>query len=161
MRQFEKCQSGSDFKLKFREGSLKVAPVAALQFLSKYRETGLLLFRASLGLIFIILIAPILWSGTNSWEHFGSAMRHLDFHSHYKFWGFVGATAGCAGGILMILGLFFRIGVLLNLIITIIHFVGLWDSHTNFGTRLPALEMAIILLSLLFIGPGKYSVDKN
>src|SRR5713101_9322894 len=68
MRQFEKCQSGSDFKLKFRDGSLKVAPVAALQFLSKYRETGLLLFRASLGLIFIILIAPILWSGQGSWS---------------------------------------------------------------------------------------------
>ena len=50
--------------------------MARLQFLSKYRETGLLLFRASLGLIFIILIAPILWSGQGSWEHFGSAMRH-------------------------------------------------------------------------------------
>src|SRR5438093_4444836 len=84
--------------------------MAALQFLSKYRETGLLLIRASLGLIFIILIAPILWSGQGSWKHFGSAMRHLDFHSHYKFWGFVGAVVGCAGAVLMILGLFFRLG---------------------------------------------------
>ena len=67
--------------------------MAALQFLSKYRETGLLLIRASIGLIFIILIAPVLWNGEGSWEHFGSAMRHLDFHSHFKFWGFVGAVA--------------------------------------------------------------------
>jgi putative oxidoreductase len=134
--------------------------MAALQFLSKYRETGLLLIRASIGLIFIILIAPVLWNGQGSWEHFGSAMRHLDFHSHFKFWGFIGAVLGCAGGIFMILGLFFRVGVLLDLVITLIHLVGLWDSHTDFGTRLPALEMAIVLLSLLFIGPGKYSVDK-
>ena len=161
MRQFEKCQSGSDLKLKFREGSLKVAPVAALQFLSKYRETGLLLFRASLGLIFIILIAPILWSGTNSWEHFGSAMRHLDFHSHYKFWGFVGAILGCAGAILMILGLFFRIGVLFALAVTLVHFVAVWHSRGEFLVRLPSFEMSILLISLLFIGPGKYSVDKN
>lgn len=76
--------------------------MAALQFLSKYRETGLLLFRASLGLIFIILIAPILRRSQGSWEHFGSAMRHLDFHLHYKFWGFVGAIVGCTGGVLMI-----------------------------------------------------------
>src|SRR5213083_3580707 len=138
MRQFEKCQSGSDFKLKFREGSLKVAPVAALQFLSKYRETGLLLFRASLGLIFIILIAPILWNGQGSWEHFGSAMRHLDFHSHYQFWGFIGALAGCAGGVLMILGLFFRVGVLCALIVTLVHVVAIWNAAGGFYRRLPA-----------------------
>jgi uncharacterized membrane protein YkgB len=53
------------------------------------------------------------------------------------------------------------VGVLFDLVITLIHLVGLWDSYVDFGARLPALEMAIILLSLLFIGPGKYSVDKN
>jgi putative oxidoreductase len=135
--------------------------MAALQFLSKYRETGLLLMRASIGLIFIILIAPVLWNGQSSWEHFGSVMRHLDIHGHYKFWGFLGALLGCAGGVLMILGLFFRVGVLLTLVVTIVHLVALWDSRGDFHTRLPVLEMSILLIGLLFIGPGKYSVDKN
>ena len=135
--------------------------MAALQFLGKYRETGLFLIRASLGVIFIIIIAPVLWSGQGSWEHFGSAMRHVDVHSHYKFWGFVGALAGCAGGVLMILGLFFRIGVLLALAITLVHLVAVWDGSGDFHARMPALEMSILLLSLLFIGPGKYSVDKG
>ncbi len=135
--------------------------MAALQFLGKYRETGLLLFRVSIGLIMIILIAPVLWNGEGSWEHFGSAMRHLDFHAHYRFWGFVGALFGCAGGILMILGLFFRIGVLLSLAVTVVHLVAVWDTTGEFRARMPALEMAILLLCLLFIGPGKYSVDKN
>lgn len=131
--------------------------MAALQFLSKYRETGLLLFRASLGLIFIILVAPVLWSG--SWEHFGSAMWHLDFHSHYRFWRFVGAIIGCAGAILMILGLSFRIGVLFALAVTLVHLVAVWHSRGEFLIRLPSFEVSII--SLVFIGPGKYSVDKN
>jgi putative oxidoreductase len=135
--------------------------MAALQFLSKYRETGLLLFRASIGLIMIILIAPVLWHGQGSWERFGSAMRHLDFHSHYTFWGFTGALLGCAGGVLMVLGLFFRVGVLLTLAVTLVHLIAVWDTHGDFHSRLPALEMAILLLCLLFIGPGKYSVDKN
>lgn len=133
--------------------------MAALQFLSKYRETGLLLMRASLGLIFIISIAPVLWSGSESWDDFGSAMKHLDIRGHYKFWGFMGAVLGCTGGILMVLGLFFRIGVLFVLAVTIVHLVSIWNA--GFYTRLPALEMSILLLSLLFIGPGKYSVDKN
>ena len=52
-------------------------------------------------------------------------------------------------------------GVLLALAITLVHLVAVWDSHTGIFTRLPALEMSILLLSLLFIGPGKYSVDKG
>jgi len=135
--------------------------MAALQFLGKYRETGLLLIRVSLGLIFIILIAPVLWSGQGSWEHFGSSMRNLDFHAHYKFWGFTGAVLGCAGGVLMVLGLFFRIGVLFALAVTLVYLIGVWDSHGDFHARMPALEMAILLLSVLLVGPGKYSVDKS
>lgn len=60
----------------------------------------------------------------------------------------------------MILGLFFRIGVLFILIVTLVHLVALWDSG-DFHARLPALEMSILLVSVLLIGPGKYSVDKN
>jgi putative oxidoreductase len=135
--------------------------MAALQFLSKYREMGLLLIRVSLGIIFLMLVTPVLWSGQGAWDHFGSAMRYLDINGHYKFWGFLGAVLGCAGGVLMILGLFFRIGVLFTLIVTLVHLVALWNSHGDFQARLPALEMAILLLGLLFIGPGKYSVDKN
>ena len=132
-----------------------------LQFLSKYRETGLLLFRASIGLVFVILIAPVLWRGHENWEHLGSAMRNLDVHGHFEFWGFTGAILGCAGGILMILGLFFRVGVLFVLAVTAVHLLSVIHSRGDFYVRLPAFEMLILLLSLLFIGPGKYSVDKN
>src|SRR5207302_11173308 len=107
-------------------------PMAPFHFFSKYRATGFVFFRAGIGLIFIILIVPILWAGQDSWEHFGSAVRHLDFHSHYKFWGFVGAILGCAGAILMILGLFFRIGVLFALVVTLVHLVAVWRSRGEF-----------------------------
>jgi len=133
--------------------------MAALQFLGKYREGGLFLIRASIGLVFVVLIAPVLWSGRGGWEHFGSAMRHLDFHSHFAFWGFAGALAGSIGGLFMILGLFFRIGVLLTLAVTLIHLVSVWSGGVH--ARIPALEMSILLFSLLLVGPGKYSVDKS
>ena len=61
----------------------------------------------------------------------------------------------------MILGLFFRIGVLFALVITLVHLVAVWHSRGEFLARLPAFEMSILLLSLLFIGPGKYSVDNS
>jgi putative oxidoreductase len=158
---YHRPRSGrSTFALKSRRRSLRVAAVAALQFLGKYREGGLLLIRASLGLIFIALLAPVLWT-PGSWDHLGSAMRHLDFHSHFKFWGIVGALLGCVGGVLMVLGLFFRIGVLCALIVTIVDLVAAWSARGGFLMRLPALEMSILLVSVLLVGPGKYSVDKN
>jgi putative oxidoreductase len=134
--------------------------VAALQFLGKYRESGLLLMRVSIGLIFIVLLGPALWN-PGTWERIGSAMRHLDFHSHFKFWGIVGALLGCVGGVLMVLGLFFRIGILFALIVTLVHLVALWSARGGLYTRLPTLEISILLLSLLLVGPGKYSVDKG
>jgi putative oxidoreductase len=148
------------FALKLALSSRRVARMAALQFLGKYRESGLLLIRVSVGLIFIILLGPVLWD-PGSWDRIGSVMRHLDFHSHFKFWGIVGALLGCIGGVLMVLGLFFRIGVLFALFVTLVHLVALWSARGGLYPRLPALEMAILLLSLLLVGPGKYSIDKN
>ena len=131
----------------------------ALQFLGRFRETGLLLLRVSVGLIFIIILGPVLWNPA-SWERIGAAMRHLDFHSHFKFWGIVRALLGCVGGVLMVLGLFFRIGVLFALIVTLVHLVALWSARGGLYARLPAFEMSILLVALLLVGPGKYSVDK-
>ncbi len=135
--------------------------MAALQFLAKYRETGLLLLRLSLGLLFIYLTAPTLMAGAARWARFGADVRYLGLHSHFQLWGFLGALAGCLGGILIIFGLFFRIGILLVLAITIVHAIAISKGAAGFQAALAATEMAIVLVSLLFIGPGKFSVDKT
>ena len=128
-----------------------------MQFLAKYRETGLLLMRVGLGVLFIILTGPVLLGGPNAWAHNGDAIRNLGLHNHFQFWGFLGALLGCAGGALMIFGLFFRLGVLLVFVITIVHLLGI----RSYRAELPAIELAIMLVGLLFVGPGKYSVDKT
>ncbi|MFL6569107.1 MAG: DoxX family protein, partial [Chthoniobacterales bacterium] len=64
---------------------------------------------------------------------------------------------GCAGGALMIFGLFFRLGVVFALVLTFVHLLGVRD----YRAELPAIELLLMLLGLLFVGPGKYSVDKS
>ena len=128
-----------------------------MQFLAKYREGGLLLIRLALGVLFIILLGPVLFSGHSAWTHNGEGIRSLGLHAHYQFWGFLGALLGCLGGALMIFGLFFRLGVLLVLLITLVHLLGV----DNYRAHLDALLLFTILLGILFVGPGKYSVDKN
>ena len=131
-----------------------------MAFLAKYRETSLLLMRLSLGVLFIILTGPVLLNGSK-WAAFGSAIRNIGLSSHFQFWGFLGALAGCAGGALMVFGLFFRLGVLLVLAITLIHTIGAIDRSGTLRAALGAIELCLILTGLLFVGPGKYSVDKT
>jgi len=132
-----------------------------MAFLAKYREAGLLLMRVSLGVLFVILTAPVLLGGGGRWAAFGGAIRNLGLHSHYQFWGFVGALAGCVGAALMIFGLFFRPGVLLVLAITVVYTLGLLNGSGGFRASLVALELCAMLIGLLLVGPGKYSVDKT
>lgn len=135
--------------------------MAALSFLAKYRETGLLLLRVAIGVLFIVLAAPILMAGSDAWAHSGSAMRNIGIASHPAFWGFAGALAQCVAGVLLIFGLFFRIGALLLLATVLVHAAGVLQSRADFFLKLQAIELCVLLLSLLLIGPGKYSVDKN
>lgn len=131
-----------------------------LAFLAKYRESGLLLIRVSIGLLFIIYAAPALIGGPKAWAHFGAGAGHLGLHSHFQIWGFLGSLAGCLGGVLMIFGLFFRIGVLLVLVLAIGHAIAV-ENGSGFRVALPSIEMCFVLAGILFVGPGKYSVDKT
>ena len=131
-----------------------------LAFLAKYREAGLLLIRVSVGLLFILYAAPTLISGPKAWAHFGAGAGHFGLHSHCQIWGFLGSLLGCLGGVLMIFGLFFRIGVLLVLLLAIGHALAVCKG-TGFRVALPSIEMCFVLAGMLFIGPGKYSVDKT
>lgn len=132
-----------------------------MQFLAKYREAGLLLIRVSLGALIIVLTGPVLLSGPGRWASFGRGIQNLGLHSHYQFWGFCGALIGCLGGALMIFGLFFRPGVLLVLAIVFTHILGFLARTRGASVGMDAVELCVILIGLLFVGPGKYSVDKN
>lgn len=131
-----------------------------LAFLAKYREAGLLLMRVSLGLLFILYTAPVLIGGPKAWAHFGTGAGQFGLHSHFQIWGFLGSLFGCLGGVLMIFGLFFRIGVLLVLLLAVGHAIALYKG-AGFRVALPSIEMCFVLVGVLFVGPGKYSIDKT
>ena len=131
-----------------------------LAFLAKYRETGLLLIRVSIGVLFLLYTVPVLFGGPSTWSHFGAGAHHWSLHSHYQLWGFIGSLLGCVSGALLIFGLFFRIGVLFVLVLAIGHALALYKG-TGFRVALPTIELCFVLAGILFVGPGKYSVDKT
>jgi putative oxidoreductase len=131
-----------------------------MAFLAKYADFGLLLLRVSVGILFILYTAPALMGGPSAWAHFAAGARNWGIHSHFQIWGFVIALLGCIGGVLVIFGLFFRPAVLLLLVLGIGHAMGVKHGG-GWRTAFPSIEMCFVLAGILFVGPGKYSVDKT
>jgi putative oxidoreductase len=122
-------------------------------------HVGLLLMRIGLGITFLIHGLPKLAGGPSGWEHLGGAMSHWGITFAPAFWGFIGAMAECGGGLLVLLGLFFRpacfLLVLTMATATLVHL----KNGDPFATLSHALEMGIVFFCLFLIGPGWYSLD--
>jgi putative oxidoreductase len=136
--------------------------MAIFDSLGKYRNTSLLIIRIGLGIMFMVHGFPKLAGGPAAWEGLGGSMKlvHIDFFP--VFWGFMAAVAEGIGGLLLILGLFFRPATIL-LIITmcIAALVHLSNPKEGLSEASHAIELGVVFLGLLFLGPGKYSVDKK
>ena len=104
---------------------------------------------------------PKIMGGPDGWAQLGGSMKvvHIDFLP--AFWGFMAAITEGLGGFLLILGLFFRpVNMLLVInmtIATLVHF----SKGDGINGASHAIELAIVFLSLILIGPGKYSIDKK
>ena len=134
-----------------------------LKFLGKYRDAGLLIMRIGLGVIFMIHGLPKLAGGPKLWHAIGDAMGNLGVHVFPTFWGFMAAATEGIGGLLLILGAFYRpTALLLAFTMTVATLQLSHDAKTrSFGTYAHPLTMAVVFLGLAFIGPGRVSIDKD
>jgi len=131
-----------------------------LKFLAKYREEGLLLLRLGLGAMFLVHGWPKLIGGPEKWTQLGQAVSYLGIDFFPVGWGFMAALSEFGGGICLILGLYFRPAcLLLAATMTVAA-----SMHLGKGEGLlrasHAIELGIVFLSLLLVGPGRFSVDK-
>ena len=122
-------------------------------------DFGLLIIRIGIGLAFVLHGKSKMFGGPELWEKIGGAMSSLGVDFGFIFWGFMAAFAEFAGGILLGLGLLFRpVCVLLFLTMLVAAFKHI-TAGDDFKKYAHALELAILLFGLYFIGPGKFSLD--
>ena len=134
--------------------------------LSKYRDGALLFLRVALGTFYIWLHGWQRLMGGKAgavaaWKQAGKMMKELGIDFAPAAWGFMGAMAATLAVVLMILGFWFRPACLYILITLAILFCIRIETGSTIGKLSDLIELAILLLSLLFIGPGKYSIDKG
>ena len=134
--------------------------MALLRSRYKYKDFGLLILRIGIGLMFILHGWPKLTGGPEKWEQIGNTMQLLGIDFAPVFWGFMAGFAEVVGGALIMLGFFYRIACALLVITMVVAALRHYTAGEGFGGYSHALEAAILFFSLLFIGPGKYSLDK-
>jgi putative oxidoreductase len=128
-----------------------------INFLYQYKDLGLLIMRIGLGISFLIHGVPKLMGGPEKWEALGGAMGALGISFAPVFWGFMAGLSEAGGGILLIIGLFFRPACLI-LAITMAVALNMHISKGDpFMVYSHALEDGIVFISLILIGPGKYA----
>ena len=135
--------------------------MAIFSNLGKYRNTGLLLMRIGLGIMFMYHGYPKLLGGPDMWTSVGGAMKHVGIGFYPVGWGLLAAVTETFGGFLILLGLAFRPAALLLTITMIIAATMHLKTGDGLNGASHAIEAAVVFFALFFIGPGKYSVDKK
>lgn len=129
--------------------------------LGNYRNFGLLIIRVGLGIMFIYHGLPKLEGGIEAWKSIGMAIKNVGITFLPAVWGFLAAATETIGGALIIIGLAFRPACLLLVINLVIAALFHFSKGDGWMGASHAVEDAIMFAGLLFVGPGKYSVDKK
>ncbi len=127
----------------------------------RYHDLGLLLLRVGLGIMFMVHGYPKLVGGPTAWAGIGGVMGTVGLGFAPAFWGFMAAVAEFGGGLLLVLGLWFRLACFVLLITMIMATVMHVSKGDGFSGYSHALESAFVFLGLLFAGPGQYSLDER
>lgn len=134
----------------------------ALSFLGNYKNTGLLLMRIGIGAMFIIVHGyPKLMGGPERWEKVGGSMKNLGINFFPVAWGFLAASTEAIGGLLLILGLFFRPTCLFLIFVMAVAAITNFSKAGSLFEAAHPIEVGLTFVGLLFLGPGKYSIDKS
>lgn len=135
--------------------------MALLASLGKYRNTGLLIMRAGLGVMMMLHGYPKLLGGPEKWEAVGSSMKHLGITFAPAVWGLLAAATETFGGFLILIGLAFRPVSLLLTFTMIVAALTHLKTSANYMDASHAIEVGLVFFGLAFIGPGRFSVDKK
>ena len=125
------------------------------------RDTGFLILRAGIGIMFIYHGWGKLAGGPEIWQKVGGAMTYLGINAAPEFWGLMAALSEFGGGFCLLLGLFFRPACFFMLFTMFVAATMHLAGGDGLKVASHAIEAGIVFLSLLFLGPGPLSLDER
>jgi len=130
--------------------------------LDKYRDFGLLLLRVGIGLMFTIVYGlPKVSGGVQMWAGLGGAFnRIIGITFIPTFWGLMATVSEFVGGMCLVAGVLVRPACALMLFTMIIAVTSIIRGGYGFSAASQPFVLGIVLLSLLFTGPGRLTLTK-
>jgi putative oxidoreductase len=134
-------------------------------------DLGLLVIRLAFGVLIATFGIGKLMAGKALFVQIGSAMAMFGIHWHPAWWGLMCALVESCGGVLVVLGLFFRPAAFLLVGNMAVACATTWKGAPDFssgmalmgwaqGIALPVSFFAVFL-GLLFTGPGRFAAGKS
>ncbi len=133
--------------------------LSSIEVLYKNRlDFGLLLLRSVSGYMILVNHGySKITAGAEKWERLGGAMTRLGIDFFPTFWGFMAAFSESFCGMFLILGLF---TIPASFLLSVTMFVAAYGHLvTGRGSPEMALIYGTVYLTLLVIGPGRFSLD--
>ncbi len=127
----------------------------------KYRNIGIFILRLGLGIAFIFHGIPKMLGGPEVWTSYGMAMQHIGINTAPMFFGFLAGITELFGGLFLVLGLFYRPILVLLTITMLVAMASKIGQGAGYPEIAHPMKMAIVFVSMLFIGPGNYSLDNR
>jgi putative oxidoreductase len=132
-----------------------------LTALAKHSDWGLLIMRLGVGAMFMTHGIPKLAKGPAGWEKLGHTMQLIGIDFAPTFWGLAAGITEAGGGLLLMLGLWTR-AICIPLAFTML--MAAWrhlDQGDSLGVASHAIEAGFLFIGLVFVGPGRLSIDRR
>jgi len=126
--------------------------------LNRYASVGLLIIRVGLGASFIWHGLQKFLGGEENLKLVGSAVKNVGINGGFYAFGIAAATTESLGGLLLILGLFFRPACLMLTGVMAMATLTHYKAGDGFAGFSHAMEVGITFLGLALIGPGSYAL---
>ena len=127
----------------------------------KGKDIGLVILRIGLGIMFVAHGLPKIIGGPEKWAGLGAALKVFGIAFAPAFWGFMASFAEFAGGVCLVLGVFFRPMLVLLIATMIVAASMLLNAGAGFTAASHAITVGIVFISMLFAGPSKLSLGAH
>lgn len=132
-----------------------------LDFLGRYAPLGHLILRAGVGVMMMTHGWPKVAGGEERWAALGRAMGALGVTFAPTLWGAAAAFTELIGGLLVAIGLGTRPASALLSFTMFVAAANHLVRGDGLGRASHAIELFFVFLGLVFLGGGRYSVDRS
>src|SRR5688500_17854745 len=128
---------------------------------SSSRETGILILRAGLGVVLLVQGILHLVKGQNHWALVALSSNVPGVHTSPVVFGCIAIACIIGGGLLLLMGLYFRLGCMLLVAVVSAVLYSKVKGGVGYPELVNVAAALAVVTGLMFMGPGKHSLDER